>query len=350
MSDLSDSNLIKGKKPTINDVARLSGVSKKTVSRVINNSSQVTEATRNAVQAVMAQLNYAPDPQARGLAFKRSFLIGLVYDNPNAFYISDVQRGVLNAIRSHGFELIMHPASFNDPNLADDVTNFVTRSRVDGVILLSPISQLDDLAKRLQQDQVHYCRISPNCVDDISHTVISHDHDGAHLMAEHLLSTGHRRIGFVSGATDNLSSQQKLLGFIKAFDDLGIRFNDQLVVTGDHTFESGLAAGNQLLTCAEPPTAIFASNDVMAMGVMRAAAMLSIDVPSQLTVTGYDDSAIATLAWPELTTIHQPLGQIGAQAALKLVGSITGEQVESAALQPIQPVLKVRGSSRSITL
>jgi len=156
------------KKPTINDVARISGVSKKTVSRVLNNSMAVTEATRKKVVAVIEQLNYAPDPQARSLASRHSFLLGLVYDNPNNVYISDAQRGVLSACRGTGYELIMHPADFNNPDLMDDVCQFASRARIGGLILLSPISQIDELARSLLRSNVPYVRISPKEIDTVA--------------------------------------------------------------------------------------------------------------------------------------------------------------------------------------
>ena len=122
----------KSKIATINDVAHLSGVSKKTVSRVLNNSMQVTERTRQKVVAAIEQLNYAPDPQARGLASKRSFLLGLVYDNPNALYISDIQKGVLRACLSTGYELIMHPGEFDNRQLTNEIRQFISRTRLGG--------------------------------------------------------------------------------------------------------------------------------------------------------------------------------------------------------------------------
>ena len=245
------------KKPTINDVARLSGVSKKTVSRVLNASPQVTEATREKVTAVIERLNYAHDPQARSLASKHSFLLGLVYDNPNNVYISDVQTGVLSACRGTGYELIMHPGDFNNPKLMDEVSQFVSRTRIGGLILLSPISQMEALARRLKKDDVPYVRISPKKIDTEARVVVSNDQHGAELMTEYLVSIGHRAIGFVMGPEDNLSTQQKYEGFCKIMQKYKLPMQERLVAEGENTFESGVLAGNYLLNCDNRPTAIF---------------------------------------------------------------------------------------------
>lgn len=333
------------KKPTINDIARLSGVSKKTVSRVLNNSPQVTEDTRKTVKAVIEKLNYVPDPQARGLASKRSFLIGLVYDNPNAFYISDVQKGILRTISDKGFELIMHPAEFSSPDLTDQVCRFVSRSRVDGIILLSPISQLDSLANRLETDMIPYVRISPKKIDSDERIVVSNDMHGAMLMTDHLASIGHRSIGFVAGPPENLSSKEKYMGFCEGMKKHRLTVQNTLVIEGDYTFESGIRAGRNLLDRKDRPSAIFAGNDIMANGVMRAASMLGLKIPEQVSVAGYDDNAIASFVWPDLTTIRQPVVQMGELAAEKLIAGLSNDAERAGELVDIAPELVVRNST-----
>lgn len=334
------------RKPTINDVARLSGVSKKTVSRVLNDSEQVTETTRNKVVAVIKQLNYAPDPQARGLASKRSFILGLVYDNPNNIYISDVQRGILNACHETGFELIMHPADYDDKELTKDVIRFVTRARIGGLILLSPISQIDTLARRLQKDHVPYVRISPREIDAADRVVVSHDKLGAELMTEYLLSIGHRNIGFVKGPEVNLSTHQKYEGFLNILNKHGLPVQENFIVDGENTFDSGEMAGNFLLKRKDRPTAIFASNDAMALGVIKSAAMLDIRVPEQLSVAGYDDSILATMTWPDLSTVRQPVRQLGELAARKLLEQLSGSNGQHDSDICTQPELIVRNSTQ----
>ncbi len=337
------------KRPTINDVARLSGVSKKTVSRVINDSPNVTQDTRMKVQAIIEQLDYAPDPQARGLAFRRSFLIGLVYDNPNALYISDIQAGILRACRGTGYELIMHPASFSDQRLVEDVQQFIQRARLDGIILLSPISQLGKLARNLKRQHCPYVRISPKKIDSWRNVVVSNDRSGASLMTDYLIGLGHREISFVLGPASNLSSQEKFAGFCEAMQQHRIPVRKRLLVQGANTFASGELAGSQVLGRAVPPTAIFASNDMMALGVLKTAQMMGVDVPRALSVAGYDDSAHASLVWPDLTTVNQSVEYMGDLAAQKLMSQLaTREGAVPAATSRVQPQLVIRHSTVAI--
>jgi len=337
------------KKPTINDVARLAGVSKKTVSRVLNDSTQVTKTTRQKVATVIEQLNYAPDPQARSLASKRSFLLGLVYDNPNALYISDIQRGVLRACHGTGYELIMHPGEFENGQLKDDISQFVSRTRIGGLILLSPISQRDTLARYLKTANIPYVRISPKKIDAEARVVVSNDKRGAELMTEYLVSIGHRKIGFVTGPASNLSAQQKYEGFRNIMQKHQLPVPGDLVTDGDNTFECGVQAGNHLLKRKNRPTVIFASNDSMALGVLKSASMLNISVPEQLSVAGYDDSALATVTWPDLTTIRQPVRQMGELAARKLLGQLDYDVAPSDVPVAITPELIVRNSTRELS-
>jgi LacI family transcriptional regulator len=344
---MATSNKKKPKKPTINDVARLSGVAKVTVSRVINNSRLVTPDTRRKVEAAIEQLNYAPDKQARGLAFKRSFLLGLVFDNPNALYVSEIQRGILSVCRQAGFELIMHPSELANPALGREISQFVAGAQVDGVIFMSPVSQDDSLARRMKKDHVPYVRISPKKNDALARVVVSNDRHGAELMTEHLIALGHRRIGFITGPAKNLSAQQKLEGFRESMRRHGLKIFKDLVKEGENTFDSGVRAGQVLLRRRNRPTAIFASNDEMALGVMKTAALLGISVPGELSVAGFDDSAVATVVWPDLTTVRQPLRQIGANAANKLLAQLNGSDAKISHSVDIEPELVVRNSTRS---
>ncbi len=337
------------KNPTINDVAREAGVSKKTVSRVLNNSQEVTKKTRERVDTVIKQLNYAPDPQARSLASKRSFLLGLVYDNPNALYISDIQRGVLRSCHTTGYELIMHPGSFNNEYIMDEISQFVSRTRIAGLILLSPISQMDALAERLQKDSIPYVRISPKQIDTEARIVVSNDRQGAELMTEYLVSIGHKNIGFVSGPEGNLSAQQKYEGFCSVMRLHHLPVQDSMVESGENTFESGVLAGRRLLDKKKRPSVIFASNDAMALGVMKSATMLGINVPDQLSVAGYDDSALATVTWPDLTTVRQPIEQMGELAARKLLKQLANGATGSTVPIETAPELIIRNSTRSLS-
>jgi LacI family transcriptional regulator len=308
----------------------------------------VTPETRRKVKDAMEQLNYAPDKQARGLAFKRSFLLGLVFDNPNALYVSDIQKGILSVCRQAGFELIMHRSTLGDPGLGSEISQFVAGAQVDGVIFMSPISQLEELAKRMKRDQVPYVRISPKKNDALARVVVSNDMRGAELMTEHLISLGHRHIGFITGPEKNLSAQQKLEGFRRSMSRHGLPTRKSSIREGDNTFDSGVREGQALLLRKNRPTAIFASNDEMALGVMKTAALQGISVPEQVSIAGFDDSALASMVWPDLTTIRLPLERIGAFAAKRLFEQLNGQKANKNRFVEFEPQLVVRGSTRRL--
>ena len=188
-----------GKTSTINDIARLSGVSKKTVSRIINKSPLVKPDTRERVEALMREVGYSPDPMARALAFRRSFLIGMVYDNPTAQYIVNMQYGALDALRDSGFELVVHPCDSRSPGYIDGVRRFVQQQKLHGVMLVPRVSEDQALADMLEEIGCRYVRIASVSMDEPSRMVVTHDRNGAAEVAEYLLAMGHTDIALVTG-------------------------------------------------------------------------------------------------------------------------------------------------------
>ncbi|MET0327922.1 MAG: LacI family DNA-binding transcriptional regulator, partial [Luteimonas sp.] len=184
---------------TINDIARLAGVSKKTVSRIINHSPLVRQDTREKVEALMQEVGYVPDPLARGLAFRRSFLIGMVYDNPTAQFIVNMQYGALDTLRNSGFELVVHPCDSRSPNYIDGVRRFVQQQKLHGVMLVPRVSEDQALAEMLGEIGVRYVRIAAVSMDAPERMVVTHDHDGAVEVADYLQSLGHRDIAMITG-------------------------------------------------------------------------------------------------------------------------------------------------------
>ena len=315
-------------KPTINDVARLSGVSKKTVSRVINASPLLNQATREKVEAVIAEIGYVPNPQARALALRHNFLIGLIHDNPNAQMVLNFQEGVLGAIRETDFALVVRPVDRRSPKMLEDIRGFVERQRLYGVLLLPPISENDALAEMLRSLGVQYVRMGSAKLDDEAHLVESNDRAAVANAIGELVAMGHRRIGFVTGPDGFRSAYERAQGFGDAVAAHGLDMGPELTSAGNYTFDSGLAAGAALLDAAKPPSAIFACNDEMAAGVLHAARMRGITVPDQLSIVGFDDTAIAAHIWPPLTTVRWPIVAMAHAAAMKLI------HPEAAHLQP----------------
>lgn len=314
--------------PTINDVARLSGVSKKTVSRVINRSALLNEETRARVEAVISDLGYVPNPQARALALRRNFLIGLIHDNPNAQMVLGVQEGILEAIRESAYALVVRPVDRRSPTMIDDIRAFLEQQRLAGVMLLPPISENDALAAMCREIGCAYVRMGSAVLDDEAHMVASNDRDAVADAVRHLIAQGHRRIGFIAGPPGFRSAEERQKGFEAALAEAGITIPRAMLADGNYTFDSGRAAADRLLDASQRPTAIFASNDEMAAGVLHAARQRELRVPDQLSIVGFDDTAIAAHIWPPLTTVRWPIVSMARAAALKLI------EPEQAAQEP----------------
>ncbi len=313
------------RRPTINDIARLANVSKKTVSRVINRSPHVREATRVKINSIIDELGFEPDPQARGLALRRSFLIGLVYDNPNAQYIVHIQQGMLDALRGTGFELVVHPCAESNSHFIPDVLNFIERQKLFGVVLLPPVAENDILVEHLRDIDCPYVRIACLSLEPPKQMIVSRDKVGAAEAADHLASNGHTRIGFISGPANYRSSAERRAGFSEALAARGIKLDPALTAQGAYSFESGIQCGTALLTRNPRPTAIFASNDEMAAGVYWAAHQMGLRIPDDISVVGYDDSPLALRLWPPLTTVRSPIPQMGQFAAERLLARYRSE-------------------------
>lgn len=336
------------KRITINDVARLSGVSKRTISRVINNSTKVGEATRERIQKIIDELHYIPDPQARGLAASRSYLLGMIFDNPDALYINDAQRGILSVCREFGYELVVHPCDKTAETLIDDAVRFASRSKLDGIIILPPISENNDLADALGRANVNYVRLASIALDAADHVVISNERSAAAAMAEYLVTLGHTRIGYIAGPKGLKSTRERLEGFCEALEKHGCKLDSDMIARGAYTFESGMECTRTLLANSRPPTAIFASNDEMAVGVINTAQHMGLDVPGDLSVSGFDDSILASRIMPSLTTIRRPVKEMARLATTKLIASIDGRQDDAHASIVVVPELITRNSTRAI--
>jgi len=332
------------KRMTINDVARLANVSKKTISRVINNSPLLKPETRERVMAIIEEVGYQPDPQARGLAFRRSFLIGLIYDNPNAQYVIDLQQGILDVIRGSGYELLVHPCQRRDPSFLSDIRKFVERQRLFGVVLPPSVSEDDALIRLFEEIDCPYARIAAVSLDLPSRMVVTHDHRGAAEAARHLADFGHKIIGHISGPSSSRSSHERHRGVSEGLASRGLSLDPRYHAEGGYTFESGIAAARQLLVLDPRPTAIFAGNDEMAAGVFRAAREAGLDIPRDLSVVGFDDSPVAAKVWPPLTTVRLPARDMGAIAARKLLAQEPGTAPDLQEV-PVAPALVVRQST-----
>lgn len=334
-----------GRNPTINDVADLAGVSKKTVSRVINASPLVNKATRDSIQLVIDEIGYRPDPQARGLAFRRSYLVGLIYDNPNPQYVVNVQLGILDGLRGTGFELVVHPCDRKSEMFIEDARKFIELQKLYGVVVTPSVSEDERLAEVLREIGCEYVRIASVALDLDHRMIVTNDRIGGREAGKHLGELGHKRVGIVNGRRSFRSAHERREGFIEGLAEFGVELKPEYVAQGDYTFESGLACGAQLIDLDPPPTAIYAANDEMAAGVMQSALVAGLKIPDDLSVVGFDNFQTATRIWPRLTTVETPSRQIGMLAARQLLSAAHDTTLQAGPNQTI-PKLVRRESSR----
>lgn len=316
---------------TIHDVARYAGVSPMTVSRVINGEKNVRESTREAVNAAIRALNYQPNPAARSLAGADLVRIGLLYSNPSAAYLSEFLVGGLDQVSRSNIQLVVEKC---DEEAAEAAAARLLNSGVDGIILPPPLCDSPAVLKMLAASHTPAVAVATGRPPADVSAVRIDDFEAARQMTRHLAGLGHRRIGFIKGHPNQTASGQRLEGHLAALSEAGIPADETLVQQGYFTYRSGLEAAERLLALPEPPTAIFASNDDMAAATVAVAHRRGLDVPRDLTVVGFDDSALATTIWPELTTIRQPIADMSRQAVTLLADEIRSRRSGERAQHP----------------
>jgi len=304
---------------TITDVAERAGVSIKTVSRVLNSEPNVREDTRAKVLGAVKVLNYRPNYAARALAGSRSYLIGLYYDNPSPSYVGEVQYGAVKACRETGHHLLVEQIDGEKDTWRTQVESLLRQVKVDGVVLSPPVCDRSPVLDVLEEQKIPFVRIAPAGDWDRGPYVYMDDKRAARDMTAYLLSLGHRRIGFVKGHPEHAATQARLAGFTQALTEAGVPLDPAYVQGGAFTFRSGFGAAERLLNLPLPPTAIFASNDEMAVGVMAVANRMQLNVPRDVSVVGFDDAPIAQSVWPQLTTVRQPVVEMAEAAAAMLI-------------------------------
>jgi LacI family transcriptional regulator len=312
------------KRPIIDDVADLAGVSIKTVSRVLNDEPNVRPTTRDRVLHAAAELEYRPNLSARRLAANRAFVIAMLYHNPKApDYVADIQSGALRACRARGYDLLIHPWDARSSAVVQEVLDLHHQATVDGFVVLQPLSDHDGLNRALLDNGIVAVRVSQRPFPRLPWISVG-DLQAADEMTEHLIALGHRRIGFIMGHPDHGSSHDRLNGYRRALARHGIDYDESLVEPGLYDFESGYSCARRLLALRPRPSAIFASNDHMAMATLALAHERRLEVPGDLSVAGFDDTAFARYAWPPLTTVRQPVMEVAQLATDVLLDCLQG--------------------------
>jgi len=303
------------------DVAAAAGVSLKTVSRVLNDEPNVRDATRQRVLQAVEQLQYRPNLSARSLAGQRSYVVALVYDNPSRNYLMEVQSGMLDACRASHYHLVLAPVSAQPERKPEELRAVFENFAPDAVLLIPPLTDDAGLLDYLVGNEVPFASIAPIDVRGRIGAMMEETAAVRELVAG-LVRLGHRRIAHILGPREHGACQWRLEGYRQALEAAGIAVEPALVVQGAFSFESGVEAANRLLDLPRPPTAIFAANDDMAAGVIRAAGERGLAVPGALSVCGFDDTPIARHIYPTLSTVRQPTADMAHRATLELLARI----------------------------
>ncbi|MEF2969132.1 LacI family DNA-binding transcriptional regulator [Paenibacillus sp. M1] len=306
---------------TIKDVAKKVGVSVATVSRVLNNLPGYSEDTKRKVLQAVEELGYQPNAIARGLVNKRTETIGVLFPSVSSSFSSLILHGIESVAQEHNYSVIVCNTA-EDGKRTMKYLQLLREKQVDGIIFSSGLlePEYNEVVRAMNVPLVLVATKSE--FDDVPYIKVD-DRQAAYDAAEYLIRRGHRRIAMIGGAeSDRIAGQPRYEGFRQALRDHGIPLREELMQDGGFTFDGGLRAAERLLTAAPDVTAVFAAADEMAIAVISAAAKLGIAVPEQLSVVGYDDLKLAEMSNPPLTTVAQPLREMGELASRKLIAML----------------------------
>lgn len=318
---------------TLAEIALVAGVSVSTVSRALSNSNYpLKEQTRQRIIKLAEEMGYNPNFVARSLQSNRTFVVGVIVDRMSSPFAAATVQGIQDGLREAGYSIAMVNSN-RDQNLVIEAIQTFHSRRVDGVVILNswlhsfndPILSMQDrpfvFVNRLYSDTVHNC-VAPG------------DYFGAQLAVKHLVDLGHRRIAYINGLENWLEAQNRLAGYRDVLTEQGLLVDEALIRPGDWGVDSGYRATQELLALNQPPTAIFAANDIMALGAIYAIQEAGLRVPDDVALVGYDDRDFAAWIRPSLTTIRMPSYEMGQAAARLLLEQFEGEELEDATQIP----------------
>lgn len=331
-------------KVNIHSVAREAGVSIATVSKVINHTGSISEQTRKRVLEAMNKLNYHRDVAAASLRSKRTNAIGLlVPDISNPFY-ADIARSIEDRSCELGFNVMMCNTD-NDPEKEKNYLSLLTSQRIDGLVVASAFRSTDLLEEMMDQQRVPIVLIASEIPKLSINTVTVDDYKGGYLAASHLLSLGHKKIAII--AENIRSNKPRLSAFKDAMQEAELPVPDEYIVKTEALIQKGYESAKQLLSLKERPTAIFACNDLLAAGVIQAAKEIDISIPHDLSVVGFDNTVLSTTTSPMLTTVSQPIKEMGAKVVELLMQEMEAARPYKERLL-LSPELMIRQSTASL--
>ena len=321
---------------TLLDVARVAGVSPSTVSRILNGTAKVSEVKRKAVLAAIEAMNFTPNQMAKNLKSGNSMTIGIVVQDISSPFFDETLRGVDDGLKDTGYTSVIVSGHWNADEEAERVQLLLAR-KVDGIILLSGRISDETVIKFSQRCPIVATGRAVRTESSIGFKI---DNEyGAYLAVNHLIELGHRRIAYVAGPDNNNDAADRLKGYQRALKEANIKLERGLIVEGDFHEASGLLAVNQLFETRQKFTAIFAANDLSAYGVRLGLYRKGIRVPEDISLVGFDDLPSSSYTAPPLTTVHQPLYDIGLLATNALLAIIQGKEIE-AHVPPVELVVR----------
>ncbi|HEX7065983.1 MAG TPA: LacI family DNA-binding transcriptional regulator [Bacillales bacterium] len=331
-------------KPTIYDVARKAGVSIATVSKVVNHTGRIGEKTKKRVLEVMKELNYYPSVVASALTGKNTYTIGLlVPDIANPFF-AEIARRVEDRGHELGFNVVMCSTDHNEEKEAQYIS-LLKRKSVDGIILASVIQNVEIL-KALIAENLPVALISRDMPELAVDTVLVDDFIGGYTATSHLVKQGHQRIAVLAENLGLASSRERVHGYRKALEEASLIHDEDLVLVSDFSVEAGRSLTGELLDLPDRPTAVFACNDLLAIGAIQAARERNLKIPDDLSVVGFDNTILATTTDPPLTTVAQPIQEMGRKVMDLLIEEIEGKSRTKQRVV-LMPELAVRQSTKS---
>lgn len=342
-------NSLRGKRPTLDDVAHVSGVARVTASRVLNGGPNVRPEVREKVLRAVAELDYRVNEQARGLAGGRSRLVTLVFASdlqaqPNSFWEAGLELGALRACTQLGFQLTTQRV-VNNKRGRDMVRDLIEQGQSEGVILTPPHSDDRELLEWIAERNCALVCVAPGGAEGRAVASVGiDDEQAAYDLAVYLLELGHQRFAFIGGLAGHHSAERRLLGLRRALAERGME-DRIIVVRGDFTFKAGADLAPEVLKGPNAPTALVCANDDMAIGALLAAHRLGVAVPDEVSITGFDDTPVSSVVWPPLTTVHQPITEMGAQAVELMVDQLHNRLKQGGGFRQLAHSLVVRASA-----
>lgn len=332
----------RAKTVTLADVAKQAGVGTTTVSRVINgDDASVRPVTRERVRVAIKKLKYVPNVSARALAGARHYRVALIYsaEASFSFYLGSLVVNTLDAVTRKGMHMsvLKLPTELSEAEMIDRLSDAV--ADFDGFVVPPPLADQQFIRNFLQSTDMPSVFLSGLPGKGRSRRVYIDDFAAAYEMTEHLLSLGHRRLGFIRGLESVFESEERERGFMEAHRRAGIEVDKTMIAQGNFTYDSGLSAATKLLSRADRPTAIFASNDEMALACISVANTLGLAVPGDISVGGFDASPLSVCVTPSLTSIEQPLAIMADHAVDALAELLNSTDIDDESGADRTPVI-----------